>query len=138
MKFTTKRSVADQILESILEEPEKWTTSRTSEGNAVSQVHRSGLEIWSYLSPKNTQIYRPVMEDVKFTQEEKTRIYNAIERLKKERNSQGDLKRKKQVEKERKSDEKRIISMLNEIPRKLLLAFLSALIIILIVMAILC
>ena len=118
-KFTTSPSIGDQILDSILEEPKKWKV-RYSGGEAVSQVHRSGLEIWTYLLPRDVRIYSPELNGVKFTDEEQKRIYNAVTQLRKDR-----------AKKERIRDEKKAISMLNENPLKLLIVIIIILIVIL-------
>jgi len=81
MKFTVDRPVADQILESILEEPHKWKTVHYG-GHAASQKHKSGLEIWAQIKPGDVKIFSPAnLKVIKFTEEQQTRIFNAIVQL---------------------------------------------------------
>ena len=124
MKFSVERPIADQILESILEEPHKWKATYSG-GSAVIQQHRSGLEIWVYNSPSDVKFWgsAATLATGKFTLEEKTRIFNAVMQLREETEGRN-----------QKGDKKKIIGMLNENPMKLLLALVAVFIVILVIL----
>jgi len=97
MKFTIDRPIPDQILESILEEPHKWKTIYSG-GEATSEQHWNGVEIWSYLGSRNVKIHRPEkLRVIEFTDDEQERLYQAIIQRREDRLVIEKVKATKQV-----------------------------------------